>query len=89
MQLQQQQQQPQSFFSCGRFIYNTIFVAALIGILLLTYNRCIECVVAISIVSLITINCIPFMPIVFLLSVAVILLHAVDYNQATIKVNIF
>ncbi len=63
-------------------------VIALGAALLLTYDRCIPCVLAVAIFSAVTINCLPFMPLLFLLSLAVLLMHAIDYNKATIKVEV-
>lgn len=56
--------------------------------LLLTYDRCIPCVLGVAIFSAVTINCLPFMPVIFLLSVGVLLMHAIDYDKATIKVEV-
>jgi hypothetical protein len=33
-------------------------------------------------------SCIPLMQIVFLMSIAVIFFHSIDYNKATIKVEV-
>ncbi len=56
--------------------------------LFLTYNNCIKCVVCIALFAMVTMSCIPLMQLVFVLSVAVILLHSIDYNKATIKVEV-
>jgi hypothetical protein len=56
--------------------------------LFLTYNRCVECVVCIAILSGVTMNCVPLMPLVFIMSIAVIFLHSIDYNKATFKVEV-
>ena len=65
---------------------------AMLGImavaLSLTYDKCIGCVLCIAIFSAMTMNCIPLMPIVFVLSVVVLLYHSIDYNKATIKVEV-
>ena len=58
------------------------------GGLALAYNRCLTCVWAIAALSLLTLNCIPGMPVIFLMSAAVLLMHAVDLNRATLKMEI-
>ncbi len=63
-------------------------VCCLAGGLYLSYDSCIKCVVCIAIVSGLTINCVPLMPLVFATSIGVILLHSVDYNKATIKLEV-
>jgi hypothetical protein len=67
---------------------SVLLVATLTGALLVAYNRCVGCVFAIALFALLTLNCIPLMPLVFFLSVAILVLHAVDYNAATIKVEV-
>ena len=54
----------------------------------LAYNRCLTCVWGIAALSLLTLNCIPGMPVIFLMSAAVLLMHAVDLNRATLKMEI-
>ena len=63
-------------------------VCIMAGALYLTYNSCIKCVVVIAIFAGLTMNCIPLMPLVFVMSVAVLLLHSINYNKATIKVEV-
>ena len=63
-------------------------VCVLAASLYLSYNSCIKCVVCIAIVSGLTMNCVPLMPLVFAMSIAVIFLHSIDYNKATIKVEV-
>jgi hypothetical protein len=57
-------------------------------ILVLTYQRCIWCVVAIAIFSAMTMNCLPLMPLVFLMSLFVLAYHAIDYQKASIRVEV-
>ena len=71
-----------------RALCKLALVGGLGGALLITYNNCITCVMCIALVSLVTMNCVPLMPLVFGLSVAVLLMHAVDYDKATIKVEV-
>ena len=71
-----------------RLLWNAALVAALTGTLLVTYDRCITCVLAITIISLLLINCVYGMPLVFALSLGVLLFHAIDYQRATIKVEV-
>jgi len=56
--------------------------------LLLTYDSCIGCVIGIAIISGLTMNCIPLMPLVFILSIIVLFYHAIDYNKATLSVEV-
>ena len=67
---------------------NLLFTVGLGAALLITYNKCIECVIIIALISGITMTCIPTMPMVFILSCAVLLLHTIDYKDATIKVEV-
>ena len=55
--------------------------------LLLTYQTCVLCVMAIALLSLLLIQ-VPFMPLVFGVSMFVLLYHAVDYRNATVKVEV-
>ena len=71
-----------------RLLWNAALVAALTGVLLVTYDRCITCVLAIAIISLLLINCVYGMPLVFALSLGILLFHAIDYQRATIKVEV-
>lgn len=72
----------------GKILRKLMFTFALGLALVLTYNRCIECVLCIAILSGLTMSCIPSMPLVFILSCAVLLMHAIDYRNATIKVEV-
>ena len=56
-------------------------VGGLAAALLLTYDKCIECVLCVAVMSAITMNCVPLMPLVFVLSVAVLMMHAIDYDK--------
>jgi hypothetical protein len=71
-----------------RWLWNMALVAALTGALFLTYDRCITCVLAITVLSLLSLNCVSGMPLVFALSLGVLLIHAIDYNHASVKVEI-
>ena len=71
-----------------RFLRSLILVSVLSAILILTYNKCIACVVGVAIVSGLTMTCVPLMPLIFMVSTAILLLHAIDYNSATIKVEV-
>ena len=71
-----------------RGLWKLALVGGLGAALLITYNKCIECVLCIAVLSALTMNCVPLMPLVFVLSAAVLLLHAVDYDKATIKVEV-
>jgi len=75
----------------GRLLKIAIKMAILggmTGALMVTYDKCVGCVLCIAIFSAMTMNCIPLMPIVFLLSVVILLYHSIDYNKATIKVEV-
>ena len=56
-------------------------------ILMLTYQTWVLCVLGIAVISLLLIQ-VPFMPIVFGLSMFVLLYHSVDYRSATVKVEV-
>ena len=56
--------------------------------LLLTYDRCIGCVIAIAVFAGLTMNCVPLMPLVFLMSTIVLIMHAIDYQRASIRVEV-
>jgi hypothetical protein len=70
------------------FFWNCLFTCGLGVGLALTYNRCIECVFCILLLSGVTMSCIPTMPMVFMLSCFVLLMHAIDYRNASIKVEV-
>ncbi len=64
-------------------------ISAIVAIvLILTYQRCIWCVVGIALFSAITMNCIPLMPLVFLMSLFVLAYHSIDYQRASIRVEV-
>ena len=66
-----------------------VALSATVGIVLvLTYHNCIWCVLAITLFSGLTMNCIPLMPLVFLMSLLVLLFHAIDYQRASIRVEV-
>lgn len=69
----------------ARIIFMTALLTTLLG---LTYDKCIGCVLGIAIVSGLTMNCIPTMPLVFVLCLLVLLYHAIDYRRATIRVEV-
>ena len=71
-----------------RFGLNCAFVGVLTGILALTYNRCVWCVVGVAIASALTMNCVPLTPLVFMLSAGVLIMHAIDYRSASIRVEV-
>ena len=71
-----------------RFAMNCAFVGILGAILAVTYNKCVWCVVGVAVVSALTMNCIPLTPIIFLISAAVLVMHAVDYQKASIRVEV-
>ena len=71
-----------------RFALNCAFVGVLGAILALTYNRCVWCVVGVAAVSALTMNCVPLTPVIFLLSMLVLVMHAVDYKTASIRVEV-
>lgn len=62
--------------------------AIVLGILALTYDECVGCVLGIAVFSGVTMNCIPTMPIVFMLSLMVLIYHAIDYRKASIRVEV-
>ena len=57
-------------------------------VLILTYHQCIWCVLAIAVFSALTMNCIPLMPLVFLMSLFVLMFHAIDYQRASIRLEV-
>jgi hypothetical protein len=66
-----------------------VALSATVGIVLvLTYHQCIWCVLAIALFSALTMNCIPLMPLVFLMSLFVLIFHAIDYQRASIRVEV-
>ncbi len=70
------------------FLRGTLISATVGIILVLTYQKCIWCVVGIAIFSGFTMNCIPLMPLIFLLSLFVLAYHAIDYQKASIRVEV-
>jgi hypothetical protein len=71
-----------------RWLGKFALVAALTAVLVLTYEHCIVCVVCVCVFSLATLNCIPLMPLVFALSVAILVWHSVDVQRSTVRVEI-
>jgi hypothetical protein len=71
-----------------RFALNCAFVGVLATILALTFDRCVWCVVGVAVASALTMNCVPLTPIVFMLSSAVLIMHAIDYRSASIRVEV-
>ena len=71
-----------------RLFLNLLFIGILGGILALTYNRCVWCVIGVAIVSALTMNCVPLTPLVFMLSLCVLLMHAIDYRRASFRVEV-
>ena len=71
-----------------KFLRGLALVCALTAALLLTYDRCITCVIAVAIFSAVTMTCVPLMPLVFLLSMLVLMMHAIDYNKSSIRVEV-
>jgi hypothetical protein len=69
-------------------LWKLALVSALGATLLLTYEHCIMCVVCICVFALLTLNCIPLMPLVFGVSVAILVWHSVDIRQSTVRVEI-
>ena len=64
-------------------------LSATVGlVLVLTYQQCIWCVLVIALFSALTMNCIPLMPLVFLMSIFVLIFHAIDYQRASIRVEV-
>jgi hypothetical protein len=70
------------------FLRGACLSAAVAMLLILTYQRCIWCVVGVAIFSAMTMNCIPLMPLVFLMSLFVLAYHAIDYQKASIRVEV-
>ena len=72
----------------NKFLRNAMFTAVLAGMLILTYDKCVGCVLAIAVVSGLSMTCIPGSPVIFILALSVLLYHAVDYKNATVKVEV-
>jgi hypothetical protein len=72
----------------GKTLRSLMLTSMLGLILVLTYDRCVECVICVSIVSALTMSCVPTAPLIFVLSLGVLLMHAIDYRNATIKVEV-
>jgi flagellar biosynthesis protein FliP len=86
-QQQQQQQQPDYTWWYLRISCYLGLLLSLTLFLVLTYQTCVICVMTIAFVSLLLIQ-VPLMPIVFGLSMFVLMYHAVDYRNATVKVEV-
>ena len=65
-----------------------LFSCIVICVLLATYNACVWCVLGILLVSVVTINCLPGMPVVFLACVCVLLYNVTDYKSASVRVEV-
>jgi len=72
----------------GKTLWNLMLLSILSGALILTYDNCITCVLCIAVVSGLTMSCIPGAPVLFVLSLSVLLFHAIDYRNATVKVEV-
>jgi hypothetical protein len=71
-----------------KFLRGVALSATVAIVLVLTYHQCIWCVLAIALFSALTMNCIPLMPLVFLISLFVLIFHAIDYQRASIRVEV-
>ena len=60
----------------------------MVSILAITYDHCIPCVIGVLVFSGLTMHCIPYMSIVFILAACVLIYHAIDYKKASIKVEV-
>jgi hypothetical protein len=65
-----------------------IFTVVMGVVLAFTFDKCISCVFVILVLSGLTMSCIPTMPIIFLLCCGVLLMHAIDYRNASIRVEV-
>lgn len=65
-----------------------VLTTIMLCILGLTYDHCIPCVVGVLVFSGLTMHCIPYMSVVFILAACVLLYHAIDYKKASIKVEV-
>lgn len=72
----------------GGFLRGALLSSVVAIILVLTYQNCIWCVVGVALFSAATMNCIPLMPLVFLCSLFVLAYHAIDYQRASIRVEV-
>jgi hypothetical protein len=54
----------------------------------MTYQHCVLCVIFVGLFAMMTMQCIPMMPLLFMASSFAVLLHVVDYEKATIKVEV-
>lgn len=79
---------PHSGCLTPRMLASLCLLGVLVTGLVLTYQTCVACVLGIALVSLLLIQVVPMMPVVFLVSMAVLLYHSVDYHAATIKVEV-
>jgi fatty acid desaturase len=71
-----------------KFLRGVALSATVAIVLVLTYHQCIWCVLAIAVFSALTMNCIPLMPLVFLMSLFVLMFHAIDYQRASIRLEV-
>ena len=70
------------------FLKGLALTSILAVALVLTFDRCVWCVVGIAAFSGLTMNCVPMMPLIFMLSMLTLIMHAVDYQKASIRVEI-
>ena len=65
-----------------------IMTVGAIVILATTYDRCTGCVLGVMVFAGLTMNCVPGMPLVFVVAILVLLYHAIDYKKSSIKVEV-
>ena len=78
----------QTLMPSWRFVFSMVMFASLVGALAATYDSCVGCVLAVAVISLLLMAIVPLMPVVFLVSVGVLLYHAIDYRTATVRVEV-
>ena len=71
-----------------RHLFSIGMFASLVGALVATYDTCVGCVITVALLSLLLMSVVPLMPVVFLVSVGVLLYHAIDYRTATVRVEV-
>ena len=59
-----------------------------VTVLATTYDRCTGCVVGVVVFAGLTMNCVPGMPLVFVVAILVLLYHAIDYRKSSIRVEV-
>ena len=60
----------------------------MLAILAVTYDQCVPCVIGVLIFSGLTMHCIPYMSVVFIIAGCVLIYHAIDYKKASIRVEV-